>query len=341
MHWMSRVQGDPISWLLELDESSPSVRYLTLKNILRKPQEDPEVVQARADAMKSGPIPTILDAMDPGGYWVQPGPGYYPKYQGTVWQIMFLAQMGADGSHDKIKAACSYILENCPSQVGGFSMNGNNSGMIHCLEGNLVAALIALGMFGDGRLDRAVDWLARSVTGRGIADSREKGAIIRYLRSGNSGPGFLCSANDQLPCAWGAVKAMLGLLAVPTSVRSSAVQEAIEIGADFLLSVDPAGAEYPMGYSAKPNRSWFKFGFPVAYVTDVLQNLDVLTQLDLGPDPRLANALELLLSKQNDEGRWLMEYTYNGKTWVDIEKKNQPSKWVTYRALKVLKQASA
>jgi hypothetical protein len=65
----------------------------------------------------------------------------------------------------------------------------------------------------------------------------------------------------------------------------------------------------------------------------------VLTALGCGTDPRLANGLELLLSKQDEEGRWRLEYTYNGKTWVDVEEKDQPSKWVTLRALRVLKRA--
>ena len=58
---------------------------------------------------------------------------------------------------------------------------------------NLGAALIDLGWLGDPRLDEALDWLARSITGRGIAPSDERSAEVRYLRSGNSGPGFLCS----------------------------------------------------------------------------------------------------------------------------------------------------
>ncbi len=94
-----------------------------------------------------------------------------------------------------------------------------------------------------------------------------------------------------------------------------------------------------MGYSEKPNLSWFKFGFPIAYVTDVLQNLEVLTALGYGGDHRLENALALLMSKKDADGRWPLEYTYNGKTWVDIEAKRQPSKWVTLRAMRVLKRA--
>ena len=95
-----------------------------------------------------------------------------------------------------------------------------------------------------------------------------------------------------------------------------------------------------MGYSDKPNRSWFRFGYPLAYVTDVLQNLEVLTALGMGGDPRLAAGLDLLLRRQDARGRWAMEYTYNGKTWADIEVKGAPSKWVTLRALRVLKRAA-
>ena len=111
-------------------------------------------------------------------------------------------------------------------------------------------------------------------------------------------------------------------------------------GEAFLFSVDPASAMYPMAEKTKPNRSWFRFGYPIGYVTDVLQNLEVLTALGFGQDPRLAAGRELLLSKQTSEGRWLLEYTYNGKTWVDIEEKGQPSKWVTLRALRVLQRMS-
>jgi hypothetical protein len=93
-----------------------------------------------------------------------------------------------------------------------------------------------------------------------------------------------------------------------------------------------------MGYSTKPNRSWFKFGYPIGYVTDVLQTLEVLTALGYGGDSRLNPAVELILSMQDDQGRWAMNYTYNGKTWVDIESKGEPSKWVTLRALRVIKR---
>jgi len=330
--------ADTLYWLLEPDEENPGVRYFTLTKLLEKRPDDPEVIEAKQTVMTRGPVPVILNAQNKGGFWVEAGSGYYPKYTGTVWQVVFLAQLGADGDDSRVKSVCEYILENSRSKHGGFSMNGKHSGMIQCLEGNLCASLLDLGWpLTDARFGEALDWLARSITGEGIAPSKERNAPVRYLRSGNSGPGFACSANDHLPCAWGAVKAMLTLGKVPENARTPSMQAAVEVGVDFLLGNDPAAADYPMGYSEKPSRSWFRFGYPIGYVTDVLQNLETLTALGYGDDPRVCSAVDLILGKRDAQGRWKMEYTYNGKTWVDVEEKGQPSKWVSFRALNVLK----
>jgi hypothetical protein len=331
-----RIHEDPLPWLLEEDFQNPGIRFLALRDLLGMQFDNPELAKAQRNVMSQGPVPIILQAQHPDGYWVEPGAGYLPKYRSTVWQLIFLAQLGADGEDPAIMRCGDYALEYARAKTGGFSMNGTPSGLITCLQGNLVAALLELGRLDDDRLNAAIDWLARSITGEGIAPSTDRSAPIRYLRSGNSGPGFLCSANDHLPCAWGAVKAMLALGKIPESRRTDTVQRAIEVGTEFLLSTDPSLADYPMGYSEKPNRSWFKFGYPIGYVTDVLQNMETLTALGFGGDERLLPAVDLLLDKQDELGHWSLEYTYNGKTWVDVEKKKEPSKWVTLRALRVL-----
>jgi hypothetical protein len=332
-----KIENNPLPWLLEDDPQNPGVRYITLTKLLDLSPQDPQAIFARKEIMNTGPVPAILNAQSPEGYWVKPGPGYGPKYKSTVWAIIMLAQLGADASDDRVRRGCNYVLEHTRADYGGFSAGGDRSGLIHCLQGNLVAALIDLGWLDDERLQEALDWLARSIIGEGIASAKDKSAPVRYYRSGNSAPGFICSANNHLPCAWGAVKAILALSKVPTSKRTTSIKSAIQVGLDFLLGNDPAIADYPMGYSSKPNQSWFRFGYPLFYVTDVLQNLEVLTRHGYGTDPRINSAIELLLSKQDSQGRWKMEYTYNGKTWVDIEEKGQPSKWVTFRALGVLK----
>jgi hypothetical protein len=288
--------------------------------------------------MRDGPVPVILGAQEAEGYWEKPGEGYYPKYRGTVWSVIYLAQLGADPAHPGVRKAGDYVLENSRAKTGVFSLTSTPSGNIHCLNGNLGAALLDLGFGEDERLRQALDMMARFVTGEGLAPAGNRKEPLRYLKSGSCGPGFLCSANNRLPCAWGAVKVLRAMSRVPEEERTCTMRAALEASVDFLLSVDPATAGYPAGYSDKPSRSWFRFGFPVFYVTDVLQTAEALTEAGYGGDPRLAATYDLILGKQEKDGSWKMEYSYQGKTWADIEKRGRPSKWVTLRATRVLRR---
>jgi len=324
-----------LSWLLEPD--APGVRYLALRDLLCRPSHDPELIAARRAAHAEGPIATILAEMNEAGYWVEPGPGYLPKYRSTVWSILMLAQLGAAAAEDeRVARACAYLLENAFSPGGQFTMSGAPSGTIDCLQGNLCWALLELG-WQDPRLETAFEWLARTVTGEGLAPAQAHGAERRYY-AGKCGPLFACGANNKLPCAWGAAKVMMAFGSWPAERRTPLIEQAIQQGAEFLLGTDPTEANYPAGWAAKPSGNWWKFGFPVFYVTDLLQVAEALLRLGYGGDPRLDGLLALVRDKQDAQGRWLLEYDYAGKTWVDWGPKKQPSKWVTLRARRVLQE---
>lgn len=77
------------------------------------------------------------------------------------------------------------------------------------------------------------------------------------------------------------------------------------------------------------------------YVTDVLQIAEALVRLGYGQGERLLNLFQFIRGKRTAEGSWLLEYDYTGKTWVDFGSKKQPNKWVTLRALRVLKAAAS
>jgi hypothetical protein len=298
-----------------------------------------EIAAAQEAAHKTGPIATILGNMSQDGYWAEPGPGYLPKYRSTVWALVMLAQLGASLTQDeRIARACSYLLEHALAPGGQFSTNGAPSGTADCLQGNLCWALTALGC-DDPRLDLAYEWMARSVTGEGVAPTHERDAPVRFY-SGKCGPLFCCGSNNKLPCAWGGTKVMLAFSVLPLERRTPLIKDAIRQSVDFFFSVDPAGATYPSGWSDKPSGNWWKFGFPVFYVTDILQILEALVGSGFGRDPRLGNALALIREKQDSQGRWPLEYDYSGKTWVEFGKKKEPNKWVTLRALRVLKAAA-
>jgi hypothetical protein len=276
--------------------------------------------------------------MNPAGFWVEPGPGYNPKYFSTVWSLVLLAQLGASADcDDRIARACIYLLDLALTEGGQFTTSGAPSGTADCLQGNLCWALLELGMV-DPRLDQAFEWMARSVTGEGVAPASDRRAAVRYY-AGKCGPTFACGSNNRFPCAWGAAKVMLAFGKLPPARRTPLIERAIRQGVDFLFSTDPAQAEYPCGYASKPSGNWWKFGFPVFYVTDLLQIVEALAKLELSSDPRLENALALILEKQDERGRWALEYDYAGKTWVDFGPKKQPNKWVTLRVLRTLKLA--
>jgi hypothetical protein len=274
--------------------------------------------------------------MSKDGYWAEPGPGYLPKYRSTVWALVILAQLGASAKQDeRIALACSYLLEHALAPGGQFSSTGPPSGTADCLQGNMCWALTELG-YDDPRLDLAYEWTARSVTGEGLAPAHERGTPARFY-AGKCGPLFRCGSNNKMPCAWGGTKVMLAFSTLPKERRTPMIEDAIRQGVDFFFSVDPAEATYPSGWSNKPSGNWWKFGFPVFYVTDILQIVEALVRLGYGIDPRLSNALALIREKQDEEGRWPLEYSYTGKTWVEFGKKKEPNKWVTLRALRVLK----
>ncbi|TSA47142.1 MAG: nitrogen fixation protein NifH [Chloroflexi bacterium] len=338
MTWQDQLKGDSLSWLSETE--TPEVRYLALRDLLDCAATDPELRAACIAAHKEGPIATILGEMDKAGFWVKPGPGYNPKYRSTVWSVILLAQLGASVQEDKrIAQACAYLLDHALTAGGQFTISGAPSRTVDCLQGNLSWALLELG-YDDPRLEIAFDWMARSVTGEGIAPSEEREATVRYY-AGKCGPTFACGANNRLPCAWGGTKVMLALGKWPKKRCTPIIERAIQQGVDFLLSVDPAKATYPTGFSNKPSQNWWKFGFPIFYVTDLLQVVEALVVLGYGNDPRLSRALAIIREKQDENGRWALDYEYTGKTWVDFGAKKQPNKWVTLRALRMIKAIGA
>lgn len=316
--WHRYLRRDPLPWLLE--EDNPSVRYFTLRDLLHRPIEDAELVAARAAIMTFRPVQEILAAQYPEGFWIKPGRGYSPKYRATIWQLIFLADLGVP-PNEAIDRACRVVLEQTfLPEEGLFSATTSPTGTVTCLNGNLLASLCRLGYGGHPTL-RTV---ARVLAERIVAE------------------GFDCLANAAdrsrretwLPCAWGAIKALRAYALIPQSERPALVEESVSKGVEFLLSSDLAVADYPSA-TGKVSPLWFRLGFPLGYHSDVLEAVDVLVRLGRGEDPRLQPTIEFVLNKQDSQGRWPLEHTL-AKTWTRFGQKGRPSKWVTLRALRML-----
>lgn len=326
----ARMRSDALEWLLEKDDQLPSARFLALRDLLGVPADDPQLKAAQADVMRKGPVPAILAAQTADGYWEKPGAGYSPKYRAGVWSLLVLAELGADPNDQRVRRGGLYLLSNsiAPNSAFAYNTRPQPSGAVLCLNGNLQFALRALGFGEDERLAAAAEWLARVIVGD---------EDVRFYASGTSGPGFACGINQAQPCGWGANKALRGLLAVPATERTPAIQRALATGAEFLLSRDPVEADYP--FTERVSSTWFKLGFPLSYWSDVLETVDNLVRLGHADDDRLQSAIAWVLSKADDQGRWKMQNGLNRKMWIDIEKQGKPSKMVTLRALRALNHA--
>ena len=317
-HWNRYLKGDPLPWLLE--EEDPSVRYFTLRDLIGRPEDDPQVVLSRSAIMTSKPVTEILGAQYPQGYWVKPDLGYSPKYRATVWQIMFLADLGATPD-DAISRGCQFVLDHSfLREEGLFSSTKTEAGTLACLNGNLLRALWSLGYGHDPKVQKVAQRLAERI--------EEEGFTCRCNSSSRA------KRDTWRPCAWGAIKALGAFALMPLEQRPGAAAKAIALGVELLLSRDPALADYPSG-TGHISPMWFSLGFPLGYHSDLLETVDVLAQLGHGGDERLRRAIEVVLSKQDDRGRWPLERAL-GATWTSFGRHGEPSKWVTLRALRML-----
>ena len=93
-----------------------------------------------------------------------------------------------------------------------------------------------------------------------------------------------------------------------------------------------------VGYGTQQEKKgWLKFGFPLHYNSDVLEAMYALAEAETPPSAKLKRPLEVIRQKMTADGRWIMQNSLNGKMRVDVEEKGQPSKWLTFRALAVLR----
>ncbi len=327
----SVLKADPASWLLE--KENPSVRYFTLTEILGRPENDPEVREAKDDIMKAGAVPSIFSHQNNEGFWETPESFYTAKYRGTVWQLVILAELGSDGKDERVKKACEFILENSQDrESGGFSMHesgktggGRHSEVIPCLTGNMVWSLIRLGCLEDPRVQRGINWITTYQRfDDGVEDPARGWPYDRFE---------MCWGRHT--CHMGAVKVLKALAEIPASERSAEVVATIEKGTEHMLKHHIHKRSHDLSRVSKPG--WLHFGFPMMYQTDALEVLDILTKLGY-KDKRMQEAVDLVVSKQDDHGRWKLENTFNDSFSTRIEQEDEQSKWITLKSLEVLKR---
>lgn len=323
------TKQETIDWLLEKD--NPSVRYYTFIDLLNKPESNKEVVDAKNAIFTSGIVPKILEKQHKEGYWGNSKSFYTEKYKGTVWQLMILAELGTNSSNQQIKNACEFVLQiSQEPESGAFSYRKNvketggaKNDIIPCLTGNMLWSLIKHGMVEDPRIQKGIDWICRYQ--RADDGDTKTPAGWPYERY------EMCWGKHT--CHMGVVKSLKALAAIPQKEKTKPINKKIECLAEYLLKHRIYKKSHNLKTTSRPG--WLKPGFPLMYQTDILEILEILT--DLGyKDPRMQDALDVLKSKMTIDGRWKLENTFNGKMIADIEEKGKDSKWITLKALKIL-----
>lgn len=322
-----RIYQETVDWLLS--SSDPSVRLGALKELGGFSKEEPEVQSALHEAMHTGPIPKILAKQNTGGFWDKEEDFYNHKYKGTVWNIILLANLGADGSDVRVRSAAEFMLRWSQHESGGFGYRGSENGgtaatLLPCLHGNMVWSMLRFDMKDDFRICLGLDWITKYQRFDDNDGAAPKG--FPYTRE---------SCWGKHTCHMGVVKDLKAISAVPREERTSALDKAASAGAEHLLKHRLYKRSHDPSMIAKTR--WAQLGFPLFWDTDALEMLEVLT--DLGyRDERMEDAIGLVLSKRRPDGKWRNERSYAGRLLTTVERQGATSQWVTLKALTVLRK---
>lgn len=309
-----------LEWLLE--ESEPSIRYLTLTQLLGRPEKDPEVKAAKKKIGVTGWAAEILAKQKSGGWWVHQENLYRPKYLSTNWMLLILSDLGLTKEDPRVSRAAELWRDRFSKADGGFGSDGSRRSHL-CIAGNTARALIKFGYAEDPKVVSALEWLVKNQANNG---------------------GWSCFGSGGNLDSW---EGMSAFAALPKQLWTESIERAVEKGAEFYLrkSMDQQGGRY---------EPWYRFHYPVHYYYDLLVGLDFMTALGYCGDERLAGAVALLKEKRGKDGRWVLDKVHpdveggmaewyskhanQAPTPFALEKPGKPSKMVTFRAMLVLKR---
>ena len=319
---------DLMSWLLE--PSNPSVRFWALQDLEGRDPSDPEVRETQYAIMESPPVKAILDGQSPEGHWGDPRNMYLPKYTATTHSLLILAELGARRTPAIERGIEHMFLYQRNSGHFFVDLPASEKGRASavkdgcCLDGNVLYYLVHFGYLDDSRTQKLLDF---TVNYHSVDVAGWK------CRAYPINPGGVFPAN----CYMGAAKMLRALSTIPPEKRGREIGNVIDREVENILENGVYRYLRKPDGSRKEKTGWKRFGFPLFYQSDTLEVLDTLTRLGVH-DERMHDSVDLVLKAQEPDGRWLLINTFNGKMWVDIEKKGLLSKWITLRALRALRR---
>ena len=350
------MRGEPldvITWLTE--DSAPPVACLARHHLLGEDTDSRKMKSLWRRRNEYPPVARMLDRLDDciaKGNRKKPGKefwGNYKKYQGAYWTLIILAELYADGRDKRIKKLTEHVLA-AQLPNGGFSASSKPHYEIVCLTANVLRAAVQFGYGDDERVLAGYKRLTdRILPHRGVPCIALDGVLLTKCKM---------TLPQTLRCLAvapkGAPKKKLKM------ARDLLVKQLLEVRVyryvrpDFKtyqvtvsqrlkgVLVREVKAKWLARHKVKtkdllPKRGWLRFGFPRSYNPDLLEAMLALAELGVKHTRAVDEALDHIESKRGRDGRWTLDDSLNGKMLASIEYKGRPSKWITLRAMIVLK----
>ena len=308
------MANDPVfDWLLEGD---PSIRWQAMRDL--KDAAESTWTRERRRVAKEGWGARLLELQDPDGRWAR---GIYtPKWTSTTYTMVLLRSLGLAPDNPQAMRACQILLDSGFWRDGGINYYpGRYQRSETCISSMILAVLCWFGLE-DSRVDR----LAEHVIAQQMADG---GWNCRAM------PGYGGATHGSFHTTISALEALLDYERLRPALAQASRESQVR-GREFLVA-HRLYRSYRTGAVAKPAMT--RFSFPPRWHYDALRGLDYFRDSDAARDPRLADAIRLVEQRRRPDGRWPLQNVYRGKTFFDMERADEPSRWNTLRAMRVLR----
>jgi hypothetical protein len=304
---------DALAWLLDSD---PSIRWQVLRDLADAPAR--EVAAERDRVATSGWGARLLALQGSDGQW--DGGTYWPSYDddpdgqpwtATTYSLLLLRDFGLIPASPEARQAIGLVRDNSRWEEGNQAFFDGE--VEPCINGMAVA----IGAYFGENVDKVVDRL--------IGDQLTDGGW-----NCEAGRGSTRSSFHTTICV------LEGLLEHERSTGgTSASREARRRGEEYLLERRLLRRK---SNGELISTLWLQFSYPTRWSYDVLRGLDYFRAVGGVPDGRLAEAVDVVHSRQQPDGRWLLENTHPGKVHFQLEEGDgHPSRWNTLRALRILR----
>jgi hypothetical protein len=317
---------DVIDWLMDSD---PAIRWQVMRDLTDAPEK--EVAAERARVAGEGWGAQLLALQLPSGQWDGGTPTFtsdaaaqwwqslpperkgtlFPQWTSTTWSLQQLQNFGLDPASAEARHAVGLVREHCRWEHEGEPYFAGE--VEPCINGRTVALGAYFGQDVEGIVDLL---LGEQMSDGGWNCEQENGSTRGSFHSTIEVLGGLLEFERATGGA--------------TEVRTARLR-----GQEFLLERRML-RKLSTGEVIDP--AWTQFSYPTGWYYDVLRGLDYLRAAGVGPDERLAEAIELVESKRDTDGRWPLENPHPGRLHFAMDDgEGRPSRWNTLRAMRVLR----